>query len=258
MNSLQSRPWFRMYTEAVDDEKLRLLAFEDRWHFVALLCCKGKGILDEGNVSLMRRKVAVKLGLDQRELDEVARRLAEVDLIDSVTLQPLSWDTRQFESDSSTERVRAYRERRKRNGNVTVTPQETETDTDTDTEIAVSSVSSDEETTETTRQNSPQTASVLPRVPFTKIVDLYHATLPMLPRVEKLTDTRKGYIRQRWREDLPTLEHWENFFDFVSQSKFLTGRVPGANGKPPFRADIEWLCRPTNFTKIAEEKYHRG
>jgi len=124
--------------------------------------------------------------------------------------------------------------------------------------LAVSSVSSDEETTETTGQNSPRTASGLPRVPFAKIVDLYHAMLPMLPRVEKLTQTRKGYIRQRWREDLPTVQHWENFFAYVAQSKFLTGQAPGTNGKPPFISDLEWLTKPGNFAKIAEEKYHRG
>jgi hypothetical protein len=121
-----------MYTEAVDDEKLRLLAFEDRWHFVALLCCKGKGILDEGNPAMLRRKVAVKLGLDLRELDEVARRLEEVGLVVAETLQPLAWDHRQFQSDTSTERVKAYRERMKRSRNVSVTAQDTDTDTDTE------------------------------------------------------------------------------------------------------------------------------
>lgn len=132
--------WFRMYVEAVDDEKLRLLAFEDRWHFIALLCCKGQGLLD-GSDPLLRRKVAVKLGLDSRELEEVARRLAEVGLIDAQTLQPVAWDKRQFKSDDSKERVRSYRERVKRDCNVTVTPehgdsnavvtsQETETETE--------------------------------------------------------------------------------------------------------------------------------
>ncbi len=132
--------WFRMYVEAVDDEKLRLLAFEDRWHFIALLCCKGQGLLD-GSGALTRRKAAVKLGLDTRELEEVARRLAEVGLIDAQTLQPVAWDKRQFKSDDSTDRVRAYRERMKRYGNVTETPcneqcnddvsvQETDTDTE--------------------------------------------------------------------------------------------------------------------------------
>lgn len=125
--------WLRLYAEAVDDEKLRLLAFEDRWHFVALLCCKAQGLLDPGD-PLMRRKVAVKLGLAIRELEEAARRLEEVGLVDAETLQPLAWDKRQFKSDDSTERVRAYRERMKRQGNVSATAQETETETETEEE----------------------------------------------------------------------------------------------------------------------------
>lgn len=94
-------------------------------------------------------------------------------------------------------------------------------------------------------------------VPSAEIVGLYHEKLPMLPKVEKLTKARIGYIRQRWAEDLPTLEAWGNFFDDVSGSLFLTGRAPARDGKPPFRADLEWLTRPGNFAKIAEGKYHR-
>lgn len=118
--SARPMPWFRMYNEAVDDEKLRLLAFEDRWHFVALLCCKGQGILEDAGPLLMR-KVAVKLGIDVRTLEEVARRLAEVGLLDATTLQPVAWETRQMRSDSSAARVKAYRERMKRDGNGDVT-----------------------------------------------------------------------------------------------------------------------------------------
>lgn len=124
-----ANPWFRLYSEAVDDEKLRLLAFEDRWHFIALLCCKNNGILDT-EPGLMRRKIAVKLGLDLRELGEVARRLAEVGLIDEESMQPIKWNDRQFKSDTSAERTKAYRDRMKRHCDVTVTAQETESDTE--------------------------------------------------------------------------------------------------------------------------------
>jgi len=128
---MKQNPWFRFYTEAIDDHKLRLLAFEDRWHFVALLCCKGQGILDN-NPQFLQRSVAVKLGVQVRELEEIARRLSEVGLIDAETLQPVAWDERQFVSDSSKERTRAWRDRKKRHSDVTVTLQETETDTETD------------------------------------------------------------------------------------------------------------------------------
>lgn len=143
---MSKMPWFRAYTEMVDDEKLRLLAFEDRWHFVALLCLKGQGILD-GDDPLLMRKVAVKLGLDMRTLEEVIRRLAEVGLIDSKTLQPLAWESRQMRSDAdptNAERQRRYRARKNAesvsNGesnalrNASITQLEEDTDTEEDKE----------------------------------------------------------------------------------------------------------------------------
>ena len=121
-----------MYSEAVDDEKLRLIAFEDRWHFVAILCLKCQGVLDNGDdQKMLQRKVAVKLGLQLRELEAVELRLQEVGLIGE-GFQPVAWDERQYKSDTSAERTRAYRERMKRHRDVTVTAQETDTDTDTE------------------------------------------------------------------------------------------------------------------------------
>lgn len=131
---MKSLPWFRLYTEMIDDEKLGLLAFEDRWHFVALLCLKGKGVLDsEDDMEMLQRKAALKMGLTVNELEKVVSRLARMGLVDKDTLQPAAWDVRQMQSDNSSERVRAYRERMKpvkRDGNVSVTAQDTDTDTD--------------------------------------------------------------------------------------------------------------------------------
>lgn len=145
-------PWFRTYTRMVDDDKLKLLAFEDRWHFVALLCLKGEGLLDKGDTpALLMRKVAVKLGLDVRSLEEVARRLAEVGLIEQATLQPSKWATLQMRSDTdntAAERKRRQRQREKdavleeeeggheqvTNGSRVTGTDVTRTDTDIDTE----------------------------------------------------------------------------------------------------------------------------
>ena len=132
-----SLPWFRLYHRIIDDEKMRLLAFEDRWHFVAILCLKADGLLDEQRTPLWERKVAVKLGIQARELDEVSRRLQEVGLIDGA-LNPVAWDELQYKSDNSTARVKAFREKQRNQGgnsvkrfrNVSVTAQDTDTDTD--------------------------------------------------------------------------------------------------------------------------------
>jgi len=92
--------------------------------------------------------------------------------------------------------------------------------------------------------------------PLQRIVELYHESLPELPRVEKLTKVRVGYVQQRWREDLPSVDAWRAYFADVRNSKFLMGKAQGRDGKPPFRADLEWLTRPGNFAKVAEGKYH--
>ncbi len=127
-------PWFRVYAEIVDDAKLRLLAYEDRWHYVAILAIKCSGLLDQQiDPGMLIRMVAVKLGVQPRELEAIAQRLSDALLIDRETFQPLGWDERQYRSDSSRDRTRAYRERRqtaKRHCDVTVTAQDTDTDTE--------------------------------------------------------------------------------------------------------------------------------
>ena len=111
---------------------------------------------------------------------------------------------------------------------------------------------------ETIRETSVDISPATPakKIPFKKIIEIYHNILPTLRRTEKLTKKREGYIRQRWNDDLPDLNHWENYFDFVSQSDFLMGRTESRNNRPPFRADLEWLTNPSNFVKVYEEKYH--
>ncbi len=107
-----SPPWFRLYHRIIDDEKLRVLAFEDRWHFIALCCLKASGLLDQSDENWKSRKVAVKMGLQVRELEEVFRRLEEVGLTDA-NGHPLAWDELQFKSDLSSDRVRKFREKQR-------------------------------------------------------------------------------------------------------------------------------------------------
>lgn len=137
-----SNQWFRLYSEIIDDEKIRMLAFEDRWHYIAILSCKNLGIIDSNDdVDFLNRRLGVKLGLQKIELENLKKRLMEVKLIDE-NWQPMGWDKRQFYSDSSAERTRKYREKIKENNNLeNVTSQKRHGDaleqnrTDTDTEI---------------------------------------------------------------------------------------------------------------------------
>jgi len=52
------------------------------------------------------------------------------------------------------------------------------------------------------------------------------------------------------------LTNWENYFDYVSQSNFLMGKVPPINGGRSFRATLEWLTKQANYVKVLEGNYH--
>ena len=95
------------------------------------------------------------------------------------------------------------------------------------------------------------------QVPIKKIVELYHELLPELPKVQKLTDTRKKQISARWKSgDIGDLDEWREYFEFVRGSRFLMGRSPPSTGHKLFVADLEWLTKESNFVKVWEGKYH--
>lgn len=90
--------------------------------------------------------------------------------------------------------------------------------------------------------------------PTEQLLALYHETLPMCPRVQKMTDTRERLLRSRWREH-PDVELWRQYFHIVRDSKFLTGKTNGSRDRAPFLADFEWLIKPGNFAKVMEGRY---
>ena len=99
---------------------------------------------------------------------------------------------------------------------------------------------------------------IAPICPHQEIIELYHKSLPMCPPVRAWNKSRQAFLRQRWNENLKhqNLEWWKNYFEYVKQSEFLTGKSLGRTDKPPFIANLEWLIRPSNFVKVIEGNYH--
>lgn len=105
----------------------------------------------------------------------------------------------------------------------------------------------------------------MPKCPHADIIAIYHELLPTAPRMQIRTKARDSLMQARWREvcaegKLSKEEGLNAFRVFfgrqVAQSKFLTGRAqPRRPDERPFKADLEWLMRPTNFVKVLEGKY---
>ncbi|PRE27552.1 hypothetical protein L0Z36_05420 [Burkholderia multivorans] len=116
-----------------------------------------------------------------------------------------------------------------------------------------------------------RSATGIPPCPVQQIVDLYHAMMPINPRVRVLDDARKKAIRARWKQAAELqdvgpfgystgqegLSAWKKFFEVCAESDFLTGKAKAQPGKPPFLADIDFLMSPSGFKKALENKYHR-
>ena len=106
----------------------------------------------------------------------------------------------------------------------------------------------------------------LPNAPLQDILELYHAKCPTLQRVMMLNETRKRHLASRWREVMVTdkltrpadgLLIFEQFFERVAASQFLTGRANSRAGRQ-WKATFDWLILPTNFLKVCEGHYDNG
>lgn len=104
--------------------------------------------------------------------------------------------------------------------------------------------------------SSSEEEEKIKRVPYEKIVGLYHEILRPIgfTRVKFITLERKTKIKARWGAELPTLEDWQKYFTEVSESDFLCGRKKDRESKP-FYADFDWLICPRNCVKVLEQKY---
>jgi hypothetical protein len=122
--------WFRFYEETLDDPKVQKLDGETFKGWVNLLALASR---NGGKLPAMP-DIAFALRITEDGARTLVERLLNGGLIDRTsggvdgyTYAPHSWDKRQYKSDTSTDRVKRYRQRSK---TVTETPPETDSETE--------------------------------------------------------------------------------------------------------------------------------
>ena len=128
--------WFRFHTEALNDPKVQKLDGDTFKGWVNILCLAAQ---NDGKLPPIE-DVAFALRETENGARTLIERLANGGLIDKlnggrdgVSYAPHGWSKRQYKSDTSTDRVKRFRQRSK-----TVT--ETPPDTETETEVSVTKV----------------------------------------------------------------------------------------------------------------------
>ena len=96
------------------------------------------------------------------------------------------------------------------------------------------------------------------KYPYQDICDLWNSICLSLPKVQKLTEARKGKMKSRFEEfGAKTSDGLKEFseclFRRVQASDFLTGR---SQGKRTWAASFDWLFEnPSNWVKVTEGNY---
>jgi hypothetical protein len=88
-------------------------------------------------------------------------------------------------------------------------------------------------------------------VPYKKIMQLYNETCVNLPSIQFIDGKRRMAVAARFKTHDGDISKFEELFTKAADSKFLNGD----NGNN-WRADFDWLVRPTNMAKVLEDKYH--
>ena len=125
--------WFRFYDDAINDPKALKLSDKTYRIWVGILCIASK---NDGALPSFE-DMAIMLRMKAEKLQPELEKLIAAELIDHDDdgLRPHNWNTRQYKSDVSNERVQRHRERQRNvTPAVTVTPPETEADTETKSE----------------------------------------------------------------------------------------------------------------------------
>jgi hypothetical protein len=88
-------------------------------------------------------------------------------------------------------------------------------------------------------------------IDYNSVVENYHSLCPKLNKVVVINDLRKGFMNARVGEF--GMEKVISVLRMAGESEFLNGKNDKA-----WKADFEWIMRPTNFIKILEGKYNNN
>ena len=120
--------WFRLYDDVLNDPKVQRLSGDTFKFWINMLCIASKN----GGVLPSIEDMAFALRVSNDVCTFLIDELKTCGLIDGgKRLVPHGWEKRQYKSDTSTDRVKRFRERSR---NVTETVSETAPDTDTETD----------------------------------------------------------------------------------------------------------------------------
>lgn len=278
--------WFRFYNEVVNDPKCQRLSDVLFRTWINLLCLASKG---DGVVRMDVNDIAFVLRKTPSKVNSEVLKLKESGLIegDFGQLKPHNWNGRQYKSDVSTGRVKAFRERQRQQGEtrsetvpstVSETDDETQSETHNETFHPVTETAPDSETDSDSETEQIQTqkqsraesdsrrvASATPvgdptidsletmKLAVAHWNDFARRHRPeKIAEVQVLSDKRKKHLAVRLRE-AGGIAGWDAALEKIERVPFLLG-----DNDEGWKVDFDFLLQQSRFIKLMEGGYERG
>jgi hypothetical protein len=109
--------WFRLYTEILEDRKLKRFTHAQKWGWIVVMCLASEKLKGErGWFKMADLDIADAMDFSLEDWQSLKRMLLTREMIeveDGGIIKICNWFTRQYESDHSSERVKKFREKQK-------------------------------------------------------------------------------------------------------------------------------------------------
>jgi hypothetical protein len=274
--------WFRWHHGSVTDPKFQLVARKSKQALASVIAVWAF-VLEQASASAERgtfgsidgEAIDCLLGLEDGATNAILAAMGERGLVEDGFVS--AWEKRQPKRErtdnTSTERSRAYRAKQHQAAQNSDEQRHATPELSDATQCNSTQHQKKPREEESREEDKEANASVggadrLPRCDTQSVVDLYHDTLPELPRVRLMTDGRRKAISAFWRfvltskksDGSPRATNADEAMDWISgyftrarDNDFLMGRGHKAPGHEGWQCDFDFLLSEKGKKHVLEK-----
>lgn len=94
------------------------------------------------------------------------------------------------------------------------------------------------------------------KIDYQAVLETFHATLPELPKVLKMTEARRKVLRKLWKEYDMNIEKWGAYLRYIAKKCrwMLEDRPDTTSGKTWRKKDFDYLITEKCYLSVKEER----
>jgi len=244
----EKAPAFQFYVrDWLSDVQLRAASFQTRGLWVDILCFAWLAP-ERGKITGTQDELLRMLGCAESEFLQFANEAEKLKFCD--ILRKSNGDSTQFYAITNRRMYREWKDNENAKLRAKRAYKKSAKKQDSTQFYGDSTVLSASASASALKEREKKAASK-PPCPRLELLSLFNTICAKsgLPTAKEVDGQRAVHMGSLWAKH-PDVEWWKSFFERVASSRFLTGDNDRA-----WRADLTWILKPANATKIIEGNY---